>query len=81
MNDQRSLQEPPNQPDLGGPVRNAGANEKNLVAHINNVVAWHIHPGVAGVNGPVVAFLAGPFPAACGRTDGVLGEGTITPAS
>ena len=34
---------------------------KLIVANINNVVASHIHLGVAGVNGPVVAFLAGPF--------------------
>jgi hypothetical protein len=52
-----------------------------IVANIENVVASHIHLGAAGVNGPVVAFLAGPFPAAGGRTDGVLAEGTITAAN
>jgi len=52
-----------------------------IVANINNVVAAHIHSGAAGVNGPVVAFLAGPFPAGSGRTDGVLAEGTITAAN
>lgn len=31
-----------------------------IVANIENVVASHIHLGVFGVNGPVVAFLAGP---------------------
>ncbi len=52
-----------------------------IVANINNVVASHIHVGAAGANGPVVAFLAGPFPAGGGRTDGVLAEGTITAAN
>ena len=52
-----------------------------IVANIDNVVASHIHVGAAGVNGPVVAFLAGPFPAGGGRTDGVLAEGTITAAN
>jgi len=51
---------------------------KLIVANIENVVAAHIHVGAAGVNGPVVAFLAGPFPAGGGRTDGILAEGTIT---
>ena len=54
---------------------------KLIVANINNVVASHIHVGVAGVNGPVVVFLAGPFAPAGGRTDGVLAEGTITAAN
>ena len=52
-----------------------------IVANIENVVASHIHVEATGVNGPVVAFLAGPFPAAGGRTDGVLAEGTITAAN
>jgi len=52
-----------------------------IVANINNVVAAHIHLGAAGANGPVVAFLAGPFTAGGGRTDGVLAEGTITAAN
>ena len=52
-----------------------------IVANIENVVASHIHLGSAGVNAPVVAFLAGPFPAGGGRTDGVLAEGTITAAN
>lgn len=51
---------------------------KLIVANIENVVASHIHVGAAGVNGPVVAFLAGPFPAGGGRTDGVLAEGVVT---
>lgn len=52
-----------------------------LVANIDNVIASHIHVGAVGVNGPVVAFLAGPFSAGGGRFDGVLGEGTITAAN
>lgn len=52
-----------------------------IVANIENVVASHIHLGVPGVNGPVVASLAGPFPPAGGRVDGVLAEGTITAAN
>ena len=54
---------------------------KLIAANIENVVASHIHLGAADVNGPVVAFLAGPFPAAGGRTDGVLAEGTVTAAN
>ncbi len=54
---------------------------KLIVANIENVVASHIHLGVFGVNGPVVAFLAGPFPAAGGRVSGVLAQGTITAAN
>lgn len=53
---------------------------KLIVANIENVVASHIHLAPAGSNGSVVAFLAGPFPAAGGRTNGVLAEGTITSA-
>ena len=53
---------------------------KLIVANIENVVASHIHLGPAGENGDVVAFLAGPFPAGGGRTNGVLAEGTITEA-
>ena len=52
-----------------------------IVANIENVVASHIHVGASGVNGPVVAFLAGPFAPGGGRTDGVLAEGTITAAN
>lgn len=54
---------------------------KLIVANIENVVAAHIHVGAAGVNGPVVAFLAGPFPPGGGRVDGVLAQGTITAAN
>ena len=52
-----------------------------IVANIYNVVASHIHLGVEGVNAPVVAFLAGPFPVGEGRVSGVLATGTITTAS
>jgi hypothetical protein len=52
-----------------------------IVANIENVVAAHIHLGAAGVNGPVVAFLAGPFPPGGGRVDGILAQGTITAAN
>ncbi len=54
---------------------------KLIVANIQNVIASHIHLAPAGVNGSVVAFLAGPFAPAGGRTDGVLAEGTITAAN
>jgi len=53
---------------------------KLIVANINNVVASHIHLGPVGVNGPIVAFLAGPLPPAGGRVDGILAQGTITSA-
>lgn len=33
------------------------------------------------MNGPIVAFLAGPFAPGGGRHDGILGEGTITAAN
>jgi hypothetical protein len=51
-----------------------------IAANIDNVVAAHIHLGVEGVNGPVVAFLAGPFPSGEGPANGVLATGTITAA-
>jgi hypothetical protein len=50
------------------------------VANIENVVASHIHLGPAGANGPVVAFLYGPFPTGGGRIDGRIAAGTITAA-
>jgi len=49
-----------------------------MVANIDNVVASHIHLAPAGQNGPVVAFLAGPFAPGGGPTNGILGQGTIT---
>jgi len=52
-----------------------------IVANIDNVTASHIHLGAAGVNGPVVAFLAGDFPPGGGRVQGVLAKGTITSAN
>ena len=48
---------------------------------IDNVTASHIHLGVAGVNGPVVVFLAGNFVPGGGRLQGVLAEGIITAAN
>jgi CHRD domain len=54
---------------------------KLIVANIENVVASHIHLAPFGVNGAVVAFLAGPFAPGGGRVDGVLAEGTITAAN
>lgn len=52
-----------------------------IVANIENVVAAHLHLGPATGTGPVVVWLAGPFAAGGGRTDGVLAEGTITAAN
>jgi hypothetical protein len=52
-----------------------------IVANIENVTASHIHLGVAGVNGPVVAFLFGDVDPGGGRTDGVIATGTITGAN
>ena len=51
-----------------------------IVANIENVVAAHIHLGAPGVNGPVVAFLAGNFPPGGGRVNGIIGAGIITSA-
>jgi hypothetical protein len=53
-------------------------NYQVIVANINNVVASHIHLGPEGTNGPVVAFLAGPFAPGGGPTNGILGQGAIT---
>jgi len=49
-----------------------------IASNIDNVVASHIHLGVAGTNGPVVLFLFGPASPGGGSHDGVLGEGTAT---
>jgi len=49
-----------------------------IAANIDNVIAAHIHIGAVGVNGPIVVFLAGNFPAGGGATDGILASGTIT---
>ena len=57
---------------------------KLIVANIENVTQAHIHLGAPGVNGPVVAWLYPSGPPAQlipGRSDGVLGQGTITAAS
>ncbi|GGO85722.1 CHRD domain-containing protein [Marinobacterium nitratireducens] len=51
---------------------------KLIVANIDNVVAAHIHLASAGMNGPVVAFVAGSFAPGGGPVDGILAEGTIT---
>ena len=48
-----------------------------VVANIENVVAAHIHCGVAGVNGPVGVTLFGGAPAG-GRIDGELAAGSLT---
>jgi CHRD domain len=52
-----------------------------IVANIDNVAAAHIHLAVTGVNGLIVAFLAGDFAPGGGRVEGVLAEGTITSAN
>ena len=54
---------------------------KVIASNINNVVASHIHRGNASVNGGVGQFLFGDVPAAGGRQDGVLSEGSFTNAS
>ncbi|HEU0248875.1 MAG TPA: CHRD domain-containing protein [Gaiellaceae bacterium] len=52
-----------------------------IASNIENVVASHIHVGVAGANGPIGVFLYGTAAPGAGRTDGVLAEGTITAAN
>ncbi len=49
-----------------------------VVVNIENVVASHFHLGSAGENGPVVAFLAGPFAPGGGGVNGLLAQGTVT---
>ena len=58
-----------------------GLSYRLIVANIENVVASHLHLGTAGVNGPVVAFLAGPFAPGAGAVNGPLAEGTVTAAN
>ena len=53
---------------------------KLIASNIDNVVQAHIHQGPRGANGPIGVFLYGLVPAAGGRTDGVLAQGTITAA-
>ena len=78
---------PPRETSAAGQaIFNLSDNETQLsfrliVSNIENVVASHIHLGVAGVNAPVVAFLAGTFPPAGGHHDGILSEGVITSAN
>lgn len=71
---------------VGQVIVHVDANETVLTfqviaSNIDNIVASHIHVGVFGVNGPVVAFLAGPFAPGAGRHDGILNQGTITAAN
>jgi hypothetical protein len=49
-----------------------------IVANLENPVAAHIHVGMSGQNGPVVAFLYGPAVPGAGKTSGVIATGTIT---
>ena len=54
---------------------------KLIVSNIEDILMSHIHLGITGVNGPVVAWLYpdGPPPVLIpGRTNGILAEGTIT---
>jgi hypothetical protein len=53
---------------------------KLIVANIDNVVAAHIHMGLPGSNGPVVAFLYGSTPPGGGRIQGVIGDDVISAA-
>jgi hypothetical protein len=53
---------------------------KLRVGNIENVVAAHIHLGLPGMNGPVVAQLYGPVAPGGGRAPGRLADGTITAA-
>lgn len=50
-----------------------------IVANIENVTQSHIHCGLPGVAGPVVAFLFG-FVDGGVSVDGILAEGTVTAA-
>jgi CHRD domain len=50
------------------------------VAQLKDVLFAHIHLAPAGSNGPVVAFLAGPFTPPLDRANGRLARGTITAA-
>ncbi|HSJ07174.1 MAG TPA: CHRD domain-containing protein [Longimicrobiales bacterium] len=55
-----------------------------IVANIQNVTQAHIHLAPAGQNGPVVLWLYPSAPPAMlipGRSQGVLGEGTVTAAN
>lgn len=59
---------------------------KLIASNIDNAFMAHIHMGSPGTNGPIAVWLypstapvPGPF--GSGRHDGVLAEGTITPAN
>ena len=59
---------------------------KLIASNIDNAFMAHIHLGAPGTNGPIVVWLYPsttpvPGPLGSGRHDGVLAEGTITPAN
>lgn len=67
----------------GNAVLRLNGNElsyKLIAANIRNVTQSHIHCGLTGVAGPVVAFLFG-FVADGVDPNGILAQGTVTPAN
>ena len=74
-----------NSPATGRAVFRLSADGTQLsytltVADIDNVVEAHLHLAPPGINGPIVPTLFGPVPPGGGRVDGMLAEGTLTPA-
>lgn len=55
-----------------------GLRYKLFTCDIKQVTQAHIHLGRPGENGPIVAFLAGPFDPPTGLVDGLLARGVIT---